>query len=249
MENTKAFDGLYTNGMNTGNNTGIFPDKVMIDSYGLFSGNSASLKITGLDLTMKYDFTFFASSQAYGDINVAYTINDKRSLLNASLNKNGTVTMYDITPNKSGEVTISIVAGTPTSQFGLIGALIIQGHAPSINSIPPPPGFSAIVSNGTENKLSPEKKKNEIQIKAYPNPFNNEIILSVPVQRSYEEILITIYNEQGRLVYENKFNDLVQGNNIIKIQSNKNLSAPGIYLLKAAYLKAGTFKFLKLIKE
>jgi hypothetical protein len=35
MEETSNFAGLYGAGMNTGNNSGIFPDKVLIDSYGL----------------------------------------------------------------------------------------------------------------------------------------------------------------------------------------------------------------------
>ncbi len=112
MVETGTFAGLYSAGITTGNNSGIFPDNVMIDSYGLFPGQSATMKVTGLNLTQKYDFTFFGSSNAYGDVNTAYTVNGKTCLLNTSLNKTGTVTMYNIVPDNNGEVTITIAPGT-----------------------------------------------------------------------------------------------------------------------------------------
>ena len=92
---------------------------------------------------MKYDFTFYASSQAYGDVNVAYTINGKTTLLNASLNVNGTQTIYGVTPDAYGNVNITVAPGTSTSQFGLIGALIIGGYTPSSSDvIPALPGIT-----------------------------------------------------------------------------------------------------------
>jgi hypothetical protein len=114
MQLNSSWAGLYGAGMNPdANNTGIFPDTVMIDSYGLFPGQSAVFQITGLNIGMKYDFTFFASSQAYGDVNVAYTINGVTTLLNTSLNINSTQTIYGVTPDSYGNVTITVAAGTP----------------------------------------------------------------------------------------------------------------------------------------
>ena len=123
---------------------------------------------------MKYNFTFFASSQAFGDVTVGYTVNGKTVYLNASLNTKGTVTMYDVVPDANGEVTMSIAAGTALSQFGLIGALVLQGFDASIPAIPAPPALQgnpvASVSKNIE-KQTLQQNISDIQIKAYPNPF------------------------------------------------------------------------------
>ena len=182
-----AWAGMYSAGVNPLNNSGIFPDTVMIDSYGLFPGQSANFKVTGLNLKMKYDFTFYASSQAYGDVNVAYTINGVTTLLNASLNINGTQTIYGVTPDKDGTVTITVAPGTSTSQFGLIGALVIGGYTPSsskiIPTLPATPAFEFTNSaKQTPVINASEQEKNEDNIYAFPNPFHNYLVLSVPSQ-------------------------------------------------------------------
>jgi hypothetical protein len=130
------FAGLYGDGNTTGNNSGVFPDAVIAQSYGLFPGQTAYLKLSGLNLNMLYDLTFFASSRAFGDVNVAYTANGKNALLNTSLNTTGTVTLYGVTPDLNGEIIISVAPGTATSQFGLIGALIAKGYSKPVLTLP-----------------------------------------------------------------------------------------------------------------
>ncbi|MGI8952115.1 MAG: fibronectin type III domain-containing protein [Chitinophagaceae bacterium] len=256
MEINGNFNGLYGAGMNTGNNSGIFPDNVMIDSYGLFEGNSAAIKITGLDFTKKYNFTFFASSQAYGDVNGAYTINGKTCVLNASLNKGGTVTMYDVVPDNNGEVTITIAPNTSASQFGLIGALIIQGYTPSSNTAPQPPATRQLMARNSVNKQAENSvQQNQIavtktddEVKVYPNPFHQSFTLVIPSENN-DNLAVLIYDINGRLVYSNQFNNLVKGENYIKIEANQNLSAPGVYTAKILFTNRKAFKIIKLVKE
>ena len=61
--------GMYLNGIwsdisyfgiNTGNNSGLYPDAVNIENYLEYPGETATFQITGLNIGMKYDFTFFA---------------------------------------------------------------------------------------------------------------------------------------------------------------------------------------------
>ena len=78
MTITRNFDGLYSAGVQTGDDSGVYPDKVMFDSYGLFPGDSAALKITGLNLSQVYNFTFFGSTTVWGDVNTSFTINGHR---------------------------------------------------------------------------------------------------------------------------------------------------------------------------
>jgi hypothetical protein len=55
----------YNTGPTTGNNSGVYPDAVLMDYlyFGIFGGpETMDTKITGLDTARKYNLTFFASS-------------------------------------------------------------------------------------------------------------------------------------------------------------------------------------------
>jgi len=231
------------------NNTGIFPDTVMIDSYGLFPGQSAVLQITGLNIGMKYDFTFFASSQAYGDVNVAYTINGVTTLLNTSLNINSTQTIYGVTPDSYGNVTITVAAGTPNSQFGLIGALVIGGYAPSVSPVVPTLPASGLQSLGlTQNAIAAETKEiSTSELKAFPNPFHDNFTLLVPSQTN-SKIQVMLYDISGRLVYRSGSENVLKGMNTIKVATGSNLTA-GIYTVVVINTDDKTTKTFKLIKQ
>lgn len=256
---TKNFDGLYGAGMNTGTNTGVVPDNVMKDSYGLFPGNTAKLKFPGLNLSLKYDLTFFASSNLWGDVNTAYTVNGKTVMLDASVNTTGTVTMYDVQPDENGEINLLIAPGTPASQFGLIGGLIIQGHAvPQADSMiqtPAPQGKGYLIT--TLNQTSDTAASNTATIPntelsepaAYPSPFSDYFTLVIPVQSEREEIKASVFNATGQLVYSNQFRNLQKGNNYISITSNQQMMTSGIYLVKIEYTNMKKSKVLKLLKK
>ncbi|HEY2726710.1 MAG TPA: T9SS type A sorting domain-containing protein, partial [Parafilimonas sp.] len=230
-------------------------DKVIADSYGLFAGETAQLKITGLNLDMKYDFTFFASSQAYGDVNTAYTINGKKSILNASLNIDGTVTIYNVIPDKNGEVIISIAPNSISSQYGLIGALIIKEYSISDKKIPSVPQSFGYVHNSSNNNnikktlLVQSNKLNNITSKtlAYPNPFNHDFTISFSLQKD-DNIIVELYNVSGKLVCIKNFDNLKQGLQNLKIIPSQNISA-GVYFIKMVYVKAAYSDYIKILKQ
>jgi len=259
MEITDTWAGVYTDGMNPGTNSGPFPDTVMIDSYGLYVGQTGTLQITGLNLGMKYNFTFFASSQAYGDVNVAYAIGNQSTILDASLNTYGTATLYNITPDNNGNANISVYAATNTSQFGLLGALIIQGYTPSTSNAPQAPASpSALLTEAKKedgSKTAAVAKQNNTRNRiqatptAYPNPFNQYFTLTVPSETDNEKVSVNIYTADGKLAYRNEFENIHQGNNDIKISSNKNMSAAGIYTVEIIYNNTGSYNSIKVAKQ
>jgi len=196
-----------------------------------------------LNITMKYDLTFFASANLGGDVNCAYTVNGKTVILNTSMNQSGTVTMYDVVPDEFGEITITVAPGTLTSQFGLIGALIIQGYTPAGNSIPTPP---ARVINNTptqEKQLEATVIPNKISVTAYPNPFDQSFNLTVSTAEP-DKLDVLVYDVNGRLIYQNSYGNLNSGVNTIRVQPNKTF-AQGVYFVKAI---VGNNKDLELIK-
>lgn len=262
MNLTTNWAGLYSAGMSTSNNSGAVPDAVMFDSYGLFPGQTASFQITGLNIGMKYDFTFFSSSNAFGDVNVAYTINGVTTLLNASLNTNGTETIYGVTPDSYGNVTITVAPGDQASQFGLLGALMIKGYTPSASSTVPtlPASGSQFANNGgilqrfisgLSSLMSGDDASAKTldaigEVKAFPNPFHDNFTLSVSANTN-SKAQVMLYNMNGKLVYSNAFG-IHPGVNSLKIITNSNLTA-GVYTIVVTNADGKTIKTIKLLKQ
>ena len=200
---------------------------------------------------MKYDFTFFASSKAYGDVNVAYVINGVTTILNTSLNINGTQTIYGVTPDNYGNVTISVAPGTPTSQFGLIGALIIKGYTPSASAVKPTLPASGLQSQPVTqiiaSSVQTEKSLNtEVALAAFPNPFHDHFNLNVSSQNN-SKVQVMMYDVTGKPVYNNTFN-MNKGMNSLKITANGNLTA-GVYTVVVINTDTKTIKTIKVLKQ
>ncbi len=250
MTELNEFAGLYADGNVTGNNSGVYPDAVISESYGLFPGQTAYLKLSGLNLNMNYDLTFFSSSRAYGDVNVAYTVNGKTALLDASLNTTGTVTLYGIVPDSNGEVMITVAPGTSASQFGLIGALIVQAYNSPVLTLPAPPASFAqnaiaVVSQAqTKSKTVAKAFDNII---SYPNPFVSNFTVSFKLPKS-DNVQVEVYDINGRLVYQRRFENLTEGDNTLKIVPQNSL-ASGMYMVKLTSSNTKFSKVLKLIKQ
>lgn len=243
-----AFAGLYGPGMSTGNNSGIYPDNVLANSYGLFTGESSSIKLTGLNVNSLYNLTFIASSQAGGDVNTAYTINGKKVILNASLNIDGSVTMYGVAPDVNGEIVIGIAPNTLISQFGLIGGLIVQEYTPSSRTIlSPPQSFNKTAITLGNNKAGSLQKASAINNKAavYPNPFNSSFTLSLYLNKE-DNVQVQLYNVSGKLVLQKNLGKVSQG--AYNITPDKNIT-PGIYILKIIGAKTGYNEYIKVLKQ
>ncbi|MBS1745374.1 MAG: fibronectin type III domain-containing protein [Bacteroidetes bacterium] len=249
-----SFAGLYTDGNVTGNNSGVFPDAVISQSYGLFPGQTAYLKLSGLNMNMNYDFTFFASSRAYGDVNVAYTVNGKTVMLNTSLNTKGTVSVYGIRADENGEINITVAPGTSTSQFGLIGAMIVKAYKDPVFTLPSqlPQSFSNAIAStesikNTSMMQKAKPKANFEYVVAYPNPFISNFTVSFNLLKK-DNVNVEVFDVNGKLVYQNRFENLFEGNNVINVMTSNNLPS-GIYIIKLTSLKTKTDKVIKLLKQ
>jgi hypothetical protein len=201
-----------------------------VENYGLFAGQVATMKVTGLNLSMKYNFTLFGSLQAGGDVNTGYTINGKTALLNCSYNQNGTVTLYDIEPNANGEVVITIAPGTSSSQFGLLSAVVIDAFVPAAASTPAPPARTT-VSPEIVSAQQKEQQGNVVSTDIYPNPFTEYFNLTI-TSAAPEQLKVVMYDMSGKMVYQNQFGNITKGMNSIRVQPQSELT-PGVYMVKA----------------
>ncbi|MBS1745373.1 MAG: fibronectin type III domain-containing protein [Bacteroidetes bacterium] len=250
LTETGLFAGIYGPGMNTGSNSGIYPDKVLADNYGLFPGESTTMVLNGLNLNMKYDLTFFASANIGGDVSTAYSADGKRVVLNASYNTDGTVTMYNVVPNQNGQIVITISPNTNSSQYGLIGAFVVQEANPASDQIPSPPSMmhQPLASVKKYEKL---KNKSQViannQIHVYPNPFKNDFTISFYPEKD-DNVTVELFDVNGKSVIQKNLGKVTKGNNSIRVILNQNITA-GVYLLRLTYLKEGKSEYIKLIRQ
>ena len=102
----------YNGGPQTGNNSGVYPDAVLEDYYyfGVFgSPDSVAAKVSGLDTSLKYNFTFYAGSVFSGsgitdNGNTTYTIGSTTVSLYVQNNTKNTVTIYNVKPDATGSI-------------------------------------------------------------------------------------------------------------------------------------------------
>jgi predicted esterase len=250
------FDGMYSAGINTTNNSGIYPDNVMVENYGIFPGKHTSFNITGLNQSLKYDLVFFASSVEWQDITSKYTVNNaKVTYLNASMNQSGIVTLHDISPDQDGNIRIDIDPGTPTSMYGLIGALTITGHldpAQQNESGPVDPisiarttGVAVISDHVLPGIVSQTSLFGTSRV--YPNPYQTQFNIDLEL-KTETTVKLEVFDMSGRLLYSDYKGSVPAGISTLRINTSQSISVPGIYLLRIS-AKNGETKMLKLVKQ
>jgi len=233
-----AFTGLYADGMTTAG--GLLEGSVSQESYGLFAGQSATLKIGGLLPHYRYNFTFYASSGSWGDVNTAYSIGGKTSLLNAARNTQGTLTMYDIAADINGEVVLKLAPGTSTSQLGLIGALVVQGFLPA--TAPAPQPVNREVTVGGASNIG-----GDAGISVYPNPFQASLTIALQAARN-EGAQITLMDVHGRVVQQQEVSGLKEGRNLVTLHTGRSLP-PGVYFVRVNWKSGKGFRVVKVIRQ
>jgi hypothetical protein len=251
MTVTQTFAGIQSLGNVTGNNSGIYPDLVLLDDYILFPGTVGGLQLSGLNLALKYDLTFMSSTTTWGDNTTAFAVGSDTVLLDASLNSKENVTMFNVSPASDGTLGLNVLPYTTSSQGGLINAWVIQGYTPSTNVAPglptTPGGTVARTTAVSGNSLRTQVVSADSVVSAYPNPFQQYFTVSVPAD-DHDKIQVGIYDVNGKLVFARQFDDLVQGDNFLRITPNYPLTS-GVYFVRVAYAKGKSSKVIKMIKQ
>jgi len=146
-----------TEGANTGNNSGIYPDVVMSEYMyfgslpGFFTGAPAMHgHLTGLETNRTYSIKFFSSSKWWApqpdNGSTQYTINGVTKSLNVQNNSTNTAVFENLTADANGEIkfTVSVPAG---GQVGYLNAMEINaGGAGDITPVNQAPVISTIAN-------------------------------------------------------------------------------------------------------
>ena len=260
MTITKNFSGDNPFGMNTGTNSGVFPDNVIRSTWWVDAGSSAKLKFGGLSQAMKYSFVFFASRDGVPDKTSVYTINGKSVSLQAAYNVNNTVQLDDIVADENGEVELTITLG-PNSSFAYLGAVVI--HAANIPDDDPANGGTQMQATGTalmptvqlvmENSAVTEENIDAANldaanldadadhddsgielksVKAFPNPFRDELQIQLNLRTPEAKLKVQIVDQNGRAAFSQTFTNIPAGPWSQRLDTRNKITAPGVYVLQ-----------------
>lgn len=243
-------------GMQTGNNSGIVPDAVMMDSYVLFAGQSGGFTMSGLNINNKYDVSFFNSLNFQSDAGTAFVVNGTKVILNASLNTSSMVTAYGIKPDNTGTITINIAPITPSTEYGILNAIVLRAYTPDANPLPTPPVTNQTatqtqtMTNVTNDAaLNTSLANTDTVITAYPNPFKTSFTLHVPAVNNGDKAIVEMYGVNGQQVYSQEFKGLTEGNNYLTIQPSTSIQT-GVYIVKVRVNEGTTSsKLIKVMKQ
>ncbi|AHM63615.1 PA14 domain-containing protein [Flammeovirgaceae bacterium 311] len=131
-----SWNGANEWGETTLDNSGVFPDAVTKTSYRVNKGNTARIKITGLDPSLNYNFVFFGSS-VYKSLggNTTYTIGSETVSLPVQSNIDNTVQINGVKPPANGEVTIALYSDGLHGSF--LNAMVIEKYSDASKMMSP----------------------------------------------------------------------------------------------------------------
>lgn len=226
MTLVRNFTGTNPNGMNTGNNSGVYPDNVMRQSYYVDHGDTALLRIDGLNQSMLYNFTFFGSRQGTGTRVTVYKIGNTAVSLNATNNTTNTVSINNIKPDANGAVFIAVY-DPATSIFGYLNSLVINATNPAKTT-------KVIASNSTVNQLPlDEAEPMHDSVSAYPNPFVNDVVVKLWLQQNAQHLSVALMDASGRIVHRENFSNIQKGLWVQRLQLQGHKLPKGFYFITA----------------
>jgi len=131
------FTSAPSSGVNTGNNSGIYPDAVISSSFAYTGTDTAKIQISGLNPNNLYNFTFFTSwSHPWSGAITNFGIGSALLPLDGSNNSTNTVSIKGVAPNSNGLLVIKVLKDS-NAPVAYINAIVFQAY--SSGSTPPPP--------------------------------------------------------------------------------------------------------------
>ncbi len=161
----------------------------------------------------------------------------------------------DFAPNELINDTIGVAPGFDQYQWKR-DSMVIVGANKNILQVTQPGIYYARVLKGSiwsDWSHSPVTIKgtfhSDMTLKpAYPVPFRDYFIIPIPYNGMRNNIELTMFDLTGQIVFQQAYNDVGFGNNLVRVNPPKNL-AKGFYLIKLVMGSADNTRFLKLVKQ
>ena len=233
----KSLTGSNDWGMTTGNNTGIYPDKVLKSFFFMESTETAEVYVAGLDQSMKYNFVFFNSIDIGFSVTTNFSIGSAVVVPEGQNNINSVAKIINVTPDENNEVKIDV---SSSSNWSIWNALVIEAYP----SEEPSAARRTPIDLPSDHKLV--KFGSELTgIKIYPNPFRDKMIINVDQENPIRRI--SIVDLSGHTVYFKAINESFGRQGLVELNLGDKLKS-GFYLLQVIFEGSNT-KTYKIIKE
>lgn len=231
-----GFSGSNPFGENTGNNSGVVPDNVMRSSWWVDVSQAAQLRFSGLMQNMIYRFTFFGSRTGESPVRVStYSINGRIVKLRSSANRDQTVSIDNVYPDKNGEIIISIRGEESSAYMG--GLIISTAKIPSA----PIDGEPGAAFREQNNELNAGNKNNSTledvnliskdEVKVYPNPFTTDLAIKLSLRSGIQKLSIKVADPSGRVVFLRELKDIKGGTSSLSLGLDKLNLVKGVYII------------------
>lgn len=224
----QIFNGEFSAGMNTGNNSGVLPDLVLQANYWIDKGQVAQVRLSGLNQTRKYRLGFFGSSGPQGwykaNYTSTFTVNGRTVYLNSWSNTTKVAYIDNVQPDENGEALLSF-STTSTAVYGFNGGLIIEDYTDG--EIP-----KALVL-ATSQVLQPAAEMPTVdgRNRMYPNPFSGSVNIDFYNANALSKVSAQVYDVSGRLVHTQQFSGLMPGMNHLMLNTGSNVKGSSLYTI------------------
>ena len=236
---TRIFNGEFTAGVVTGNNSGVVPDKVLASDYWIDNTQEAQMKISGLNHTRKYRIGFFASSSSAGwfkgNYTATYTVNGRTVYLNSWMNSTKIVYIDDLMPDENGELLLNF-STTADAAYGFNGGLIIDDYTvpeqeeTSINNQSVAQTSSVENKNDVDESMA-QRQAETLATRIYPNPFTDVVNMDFNNESAGNRISIEVYDLSGRIGYRRMLGQLPKGGNTVRLTAAEAGLKTGVYII------------------
>ena len=225
---TKVFNGEFTAGANTGNNSGVVPDNVLASNFWLDNTQLSQIKLSGLNHTKRYRIGFTGSSSTpgwfKGNYTATYTVNGRTVYLNSWMNSSKIVYISDVVPDESGEIFLNF-STTAIAQWAFNAGIIVHEYSSA-------GGGELYMSNSVLDTLQVETAlvNPGYDLRIYPNPFNDQLNIDFNNPAAGNQVVAEVYAVDGRVIMRKQFSDLPAGNNTLRLNSIQS-SGRGVYFV------------------
>lgn len=223
----QIFNGEFTAGMITGNNSGVVPDNVLKSNWWIDKTQVAQIRVSGLNQTRRYRFGFIGSSGPNGwykdNYTATYTINGRTVYLNSWGNTSKVVYIGDIQPSEAGDVLLNF-STTQAAAYVFNAGLIIddysdpQGGSALNSALEQEPSFTGINNINKPTLI-------------YPNPFTDGINIDLFNSSSSNKVNAEVYDITGRIIFRKQYPNLSAGANTLRLTPGGATLKPGLYIV------------------
>lgn len=221
-----VFNGEFTAGVNTGNNSGIVPDNVLMSDYWLDNTQLSRFRLSGLNHTKRYRIGFVGSSSTAGwfkgDYTATYSINGRTVYLNSWMNSTKIVYIGDVVPDAGGDVLLDF-STTAIAQWGFTAGIIIHEYTDH-------GGGPVQYQSNSLLAEEPVTIDSTRILRAYPNPFDHSFTLAFQTDRPVQRPAVEVYDVTGRLVHRQLYTPLLPGTHNLKVDAFRD-KGRGVYIV------------------